>query len=134
LDNTNQINILTNNLFKPCAEGKTGTIYISTNNNKSCHIAITEGQIIASKMGRKKGLDAISEMNKIGVKGASFSEGMQLNYTNDSKIESSDTVLKVLGYKETKADVLDETDVSENDLDYSNIFDFLNDPEDISET
>lgn len=133
MDNTNQLEILTNNLFKQCEDGKTGTVYISTKNNKSCHIAITDGQIVASKMGRTKGLQAISEMNRTGIKGASFSEGMQLNYTEESSIESSDTVLKVLGYKQVKRDMQQEIEVSDNDLDYSNIFDFLNDPEDVSE-
>ena len=85
-------------LFKQCEEGRTGTVSIATNNNKSCQIVITNGEIIAVTLARLKGYDAINELLKVGFKRASFNQDLQLPFKEDARIDSSHKLLIKLGY------------------------------------
>lgn len=101
MEEQNQQEILQDSLFKHCAQGDTGTVFISTANNKSCQIVITNGKIMAVSLARTKGFEAILEMEKVGIKAATYTEEMQLNYTDDAIIDSSEAVLKLLGYSKS---------------------------------
>lgn len=100
-----------NAVLKYCKEGKTGTILLSTNNNKACQVILTRGHIVAVTMGRIKGLEAVLAAKKIGVKAESFNE-RQLRYTDESKINSSDEIMKLIGSSTTSK--------------YNEVIDFLN--------
>ena len=92
------MNILEKNLFEPCAKGRTGVVFISTNNNKACQIVIENGELIAAKIQRLKlkGIDAIQELKTLGVRGASFNNGMKIAYSEEDKIEMRDIALNLL--------------------------------------
>lgn len=91
-----------------CENGDTGTLFISTKNNKASQIVIKNGEIIAATMGRIKGFKAIVEVEKVGIKGASFTEKTQMPFSAEAYIECSDTVLKKCGYMPLKNDTLQE--------------------------
>lgn len=99
--------LLEDNLLKNCSELKSGTVLLSTNNNKSCQIVLKDGKITAVSMGRVKGIPAILEIKDAGLKGASFNERLQLPYTDDAIIDSHDEALKLLGFD--KEDLEDST-------------------------
>jgi len=90
-------------LFKHCREGRTGTVSIATNNNKSCQIVITKGEIIAVTLARFQGYDAIEELLKVGFKRASFNQDLQLPFKEAARIDSSHQLLKTLGFDFTDA-------------------------------
>ena len=92
------MNLLEINLFKHCEEGKSGMVFISTNNNQACRILIVNGAIVAVNMGAFKGFDALKELEKTGIKQASYKDRMELPYKDEEKIESSDSALQFLGY------------------------------------
>ena len=82
-----------NAVVEYCKEGMNGTAFISTLNNKSCQVVIKEGIIIAVIMGRIKGEAAIAEVEKVGIKGASFNERLHLPYSEDAVIKSNAAIL-----------------------------------------
>ena len=104
------MNLLEMNLFKHCEEGKSGMVFISTNNNQACRILIVNGAIIAANMGLFKGFDALKELVKIGIKQVSYKDGMELPYKDEEKIESSDSALQFLGYSGSSVERHQEVD------------------------
>ena len=104
------MNLLEMNLFKHCEEGKSGMVFISTNNNQACRILIVNGAIIAANMGLFKGFDALKELVKIGIKQVSYKDGMELPYKDEEKIESSDSALQFLGYSGSSIESTVEVD------------------------
>jgi len=91
---------LETNLFKPGKKGESGVMFISTNNNMSCQIVIEDGTPIAANMARLKlkGIQAIQALQKIGIRGAAFQNGMKLRYKDVERIELGDKALDLLGY------------------------------------
>ena len=104
------MNLLEMNLFKHCEEGKSGMVFISTNNNQACRILIVNGAIVAANMGLFKGFDALKELEKIGIKNVSYKDGMELPYKDEEKIESSDSALQFLGYSGSSIESTVEVD------------------------
>lgn len=92
------MNLLEKNLFQHCNEGKSGVVFITTDNNQACRIIIVDGVITATNMGLFKGLNALQQLKKLEIKDASFKNKMELPYKDEEKIESSDLALKILGY------------------------------------
>ena len=92
----NLINSFEAGLAKYCYEGKTGTLLIATNSNKSCQITIEAGEIIAVSMGRLKGYDATNELISGGIKRSAFTEYMKFPHTKEAFIGSSDKFLKLM--------------------------------------
>jgi len=95
--NDSDYEILNMYLFKPCAERLSGTSIMTTNNKRSCQIVVNEGVVLSASMGRSKGFDVISELKQEGVKAGSFNENIQVPFTKEASIVSSDDVLIVLG-------------------------------------
>lgn len=89
---------LRSSLFQHCNDGDTGIVFIKTKNNKACKIFVTDGDVEAISMGRLSANDAIVELQKQGIQGASYSERFDLPYPDDNAIESSDTVLRDFGF------------------------------------
>ncbi len=89
-------------LFKNCYSRKTGTVFITTADNRSCQIVLTNGVITALYLRKILGIKAVLELAKVGFKNCSFTENLQYPLTEDAKIDSSDDVLKFLGYTKTE--------------------------------
>ncbi len=98
---------LETSLFKYCLEGKTGTLSIATNDNKSCQIIINNGEIIAVTLARLKGIDAINKLIEVGFSRATFNQDLQLPFKEEARIESSHKLLVSLGYDsyQTNSDI-----------------------------
>jgi len=93
---------LENSLFKYCRSGTTGTAFITTENNRSCQIVLTDGRITAASSGDKRGLGAVSELQEICIKRFSFIKDMQFPLTVYANIDCSNSALNLLGYSEIK--------------------------------
>lgn len=86
-------------LVKYCESGKSGTILIATNTNKSCQISIEAGEIIAVSMGRLKGYDAAQDLSTGGIKRSSFTENLKFPHTKEAFISSSNKFLEKINLK-----------------------------------
>ena len=104
------MNLLEINLFSHCEEGKSGMVFVSTNDNRACRILIVNGEIIAANLGLFKGFDALKELVKIGIKQVSYKDRMELPYEDAEKIESSDSALQFLGYSGSSVERHQEVD------------------------
>lgn len=80
---------ISNDVFKHCKAGKTGTVIITTNSNSSCSIILDEGNLVAATTGRIRGYKAITELEKVGIKALSFKEGVQLPYKEEAVISAA---------------------------------------------
>ena len=85
-------------LFKYCRSGSTGTVFISTENNRSCQIVLDNGCIKAVSLADKRGFEAISELKETRFNRFYFIKDMQFPLSIYADIICSETVLGELGY------------------------------------
>lgn len=97
-ESKSQEQTIRSSLFKHCTEGDSGIVFLTTKNNKACKIFLTEGEVQAVTLGKFTGVDAVLELEKVGLKGASFSDKFNLPYAKSAIINSSENLLKRLGY------------------------------------
>ncbi len=93
---------LENSLFRYCRFGLSGTVFISTDTNKSCQIVLIDGHITAASLGDLRGLDAVLELNYIEINKFSFIKNMQFPLTFYANIECSDSALREIGFCENE--------------------------------
>ena len=96
-DNNQKLTIRTS-LFRHCTEGDTGIVFLTTENNKACKIFLTEGEVQAMTLGKLKGFEAAAELERVGLKGFSFSDKFNLPYAKSAIINSSEKLLRQFGY------------------------------------
>lgn len=95
---TNQTLQLENCLFKYCRAGSTGTIFITSENHRSCQIVLKDGAIKSISFGDERGFGAILELKEAAIVRFSFIQGKQLSLPIYSDILCSDAALFHLGY------------------------------------
>jgi len=88
---------LTGLLSKHCSDGDTGIVFVTTNDNKSCKIFLSNGKVDAINLRNNTGEAAPIELNRVGVKACSFSNRFKLPFANRDKVSSSEDVLTQLG-------------------------------------
>lgn len=87
----------TGTLSKHCSNGDTGVVFVTTNDNKSCKIFLNNGKVDAINLRMNTGEAAPAELNRVGVKGCSFSNRFILPFTKNDEVSSSEDVLIQLG-------------------------------------
>jgi hypothetical protein len=80
-----------------CHEAETGTFFITTIDNKACHILIDKGRIKALSYGRKRGEAVIPELPFIKIERFSFQQGVSMPLSTRSFVGNSKNVLASLG-------------------------------------
>lgn len=85
-----------NCIYNYCENNETGTILIATNNNRSCQISIENGEVIAASLSRFKGYQVANELRKVGIRKASFTQGVKFPHIGEAKITSSKMFLEKL--------------------------------------
>jgi len=76
-------------IYRHCKNEDTGTILLSTNDNKSCQISMENGDIVAASMARSKGYNVTTELLKTGIRRCSFNKNMDFPHSKDAEIDSS---------------------------------------------
>ena len=80
-----------------CRAADTGTFFITTTDNKACHIVLDEGHITAMSFASHRGEDVISQLPFIKVAGFSFKPQMKMPLSSRAAIDDGDKVLAALG-------------------------------------
>ena len=83
---------LENSLFKYCRSGSTGTVFITTENDRSCQIVLNNGNITAASLGDERGFEAIFELKDTSIKQYSFINGLLFPLSIYADITCSDSV------------------------------------------
>ncbi len=89
-------------LFQCCIDQKTGTFFISTEQNHSCQIVINQGELNAISLGLAKGDEAIALLKQTQRGSCSFKSNLLLPMTDEAKIAVSEEALSQLGFEKSK--------------------------------
>lgn len=80
-----------------CHRSENGTFFITTIDNKACHILLEQGRIRALSFGRKRGEDVIAELPFIKIERFSFQHDVRMPLPARAYVETSTNVLAALG-------------------------------------
>jgi hypothetical protein len=80
-----------------CHAAETGTFFITTTDNKACHILVETGRITALSYGAHRGQSVVAELPFIKVERFSFKQNMKMPLTSRSFVDEAVNVLESLG-------------------------------------
>ncbi len=84
-------------LASHCDQAETGTFFITTIDNKACHIVIEQGRITALSYQRLRGEKVVAELPFIQVEGFSFKAGVAMPLSSRAYINDELNILELLG-------------------------------------
>jgi len=85
------------NLANLCHATETGTFFITTTDNKACHIIIENGRITALSFGRERGEQVVSELPFMKIERFSFQQQVKMPLSSRAYIDDSQNILEQLG-------------------------------------
>ena len=80
-----------------CHAAETGTFFITTTDNKACHILVETGRITALSYGAHRGQRVVAELPFIKIERFSFKQNMKMPLTSRSFVDEGVNVLESLG-------------------------------------
>ncbi len=92
-------NDLLNSLFKHCLEQATGTLFIATEDNRSCQIVLKQGALTKVSYGQDKDHSALNLLKSLNTGRYSFSSNLILPMDDAATIENSAEALNFLGFE-----------------------------------
>lgn len=84
-----------------CHASETGTFFITTTDNKACHILLDSGRITALSYGLHRGQKVIPELPFIKIERFSFQQQVKMPLSSRAYIEQDVDVLSSLGLQHT---------------------------------
>lgn len=84
-------------LASVCHEAQTGTFFITTTDNKACHILIEKGRICALSYGRERGKSVIHALPFMQVARFSFQQDVTMPLPSKAFVEDTENLLAALG-------------------------------------
>lgn len=80
-----------------CQEAETGTFFITTTDNKACHILIEGGRITALSYGRLRGQKVAAELPFIQIERFSFKPRIKMPLPGRAFVDDEVNILQALG-------------------------------------
>jgi hypothetical protein len=80
-----------------CHAAETGTFFITTTDNKACHILVETGRITALSYGAHRGKSVVPELPFIKVERFSFKHNVKMPLNSRAYVEDGVNVLESLG-------------------------------------
>lgn len=84
-------------LLTLCKNAETGTFFITTTDNRACHVVIEQGRITAMSYGPLRGEQVASALQGMEVAGFSFKTGIKMPLPSRASIGDNLDVLSLLG-------------------------------------
>ncbi len=78
-----------------CHAVETGTFFITTIDNKACHILLEKGQITALSYGKERGEAVISELPFIKIERFSFQQQMKMPLSSRAFVDKSHNSIRM---------------------------------------
>jgi len=97
------------NLANFCHASETGTFFITTTDNKACHIIIENGRITALSYGRFRGEEVVSELPFMKIEGFSFKQQVKMPLSSRAFVSESHNLLEQLGLHLNQNDIGSES-------------------------
>lgn len=97
------------NLANLCHASETGTFFITTTDNKACHILLDNGRITALSYGRERGEKVASELPFMKIERFSFKSQVIMPLPSRALIDDSNNILELLGLHLNQSDAVSES-------------------------
>lgn len=85
-----------NDLYCTCTDKKTGTFFITTAENRACHILIEDGMVSALSYGRLRGKDVVDVLADIDIERYAFKDGTKMPLAGRAFVDDGYDVLLAL--------------------------------------
>lgn len=86
-------------LLTLCNEQKSGTLFLTTADNKACHIIFEQGQIEAMAFGSVKGIDVARLLPRLIIERTSFNSTLKMPLSGRASIEDQADIFAALGLR-----------------------------------
>lgn len=88
-----------------CHAAETGTFFITTTDNKACHILLEMGRITALSYGTQRGQSVVPELPFIKIERFSFKQNVKMPLASRSFVDDGINVLESLGLHHIDAQI-----------------------------
>lgn len=82
------------------AAKETGTLFITTSENRACHMILEQGRVTALSYGRHRGEQVVGLLTAMPVERFSFKQGTKMPLAGRSFVDESYDAIAVLGLDE----------------------------------
>lgn len=86
-------------IVRLCAEQKTGTLFLTTRENKACHIVFEEGRIVAMAYGTVRGADVADILPRLVIQASQFNSAITMPLSSRAKLEDDSNIFDKLGLR-----------------------------------
>lgn len=86
-------------IVRLCAEQKSGTLFLTTNNNKACHIVFDEGRITAMAYGSVRGVAVADLLPRLTVQASQFNSALRMPLSSTAMLDDDSSVFDKLGLR-----------------------------------
>lgn len=90
---------LLGHILDVCHQKKSGTLFLTSSENKVCHIVFDEGKIIAMDYGQLRGEEVADQLVKLKILRHDFNSAMTAPLTSRARIDASVDVFARLGFR-----------------------------------
>lgn len=86
-------------IVRLCAEQKSGTLFLTTTENKACHIVFENGRIIAMAYGTVRGVAVADILPRLPVQASQFNSALRMPLSSKALLNDDSSVFDKLGVR-----------------------------------
>ncbi|MDX1572712.1 MAG: hypothetical protein R3341_01710 [Methylophaga sp.] len=86
-------------IVRLCAEQKSGTLFLTTKENKACHIVFENGRIIAMAYGTVRGVAVADILPRLSLQASQFNSALRMPLSSKSLLNDDSSVFDKLGLR-----------------------------------
>jgi hypothetical protein len=90
-------------IVRLCAEQKTGTLFLTTTENKACHIVFDQGRMVAMAYGSIRGVAVADILPRLPIQASQFNSALTMPLSTRAVLEDDSTVFDKLGLRRTES-------------------------------
>lgn len=94
-----EITALLGQIVRLCAEQKSGTLFLTTTDNKACQIVFEQGRIIAMAYGTIRGAAVADILPRLVVQASQFNSTLTMPLSSKAKLDDDNSVFVKLGLR-----------------------------------
>ncbi|AFJ01207.1 hypothetical protein Q7C_22 [Methylophaga frappieri] len=91
-------------ILRHCAEGDSGTLFLTTTDNKACHVVFDKGRIVAMSCGTTRGADVADMLPKLTIQACQFNSALQMPLSSRANIAAEQDIFSRLGIRRQPID------------------------------
>lgn len=86
-------------IIRLCAEQKTGTLFLTTTENKACHIVFDNGRIVAMAYGSIRGIAVADILPRLSIQASQFNSALSMPLSSKAALDNDNKVFDKLGLR-----------------------------------